>query len=203
MPLQWTKQAQFKEPCLNEIHIEPDGSKWEHVFHHNNPSQNLFASGDDFTNGIFKNEHLWFNFGICNKITSNWEVLVIQTTENYSTPIKLRWIQPQNPLDTIWANVASANITKNTDIGYASFNHGGLVRGNSSAHTYLTVNNGSNGNWWGAVGCFTEYQGGIPGFNGVIPKTGCIDIFICINNLNYYNQFYKDGIWITNNFYEY
>lgn len=71
------KTGQFIDNNINEIHIEPDGSKWVHILHHNNPSKNLFSSDDNFINGVYKNENLWFNFQICNKITSNWEILVM------------------------------------------------------------------------------------------------------------------------------
>lgn len=198
-----TKSGQLLNINLNEYHIEPDGSIWEQISHHNNPSQNLFVSTDDFINGVYKNENLWFNFQICNQITSGWEILVIQATEEYSVPIKLRWIQLQNPLETTFANVASSRIIKNTSDGYTSFSHGGLVRGNASGKTFLTVNNGSSGNWWGATGCFTAYQGGIPGFNGVIPKTGYIDIYIKVSSINKNAKLYTTDIQVCNNFYEY
>ena len=66
MSVSITKTGQFYNSHINEIHVEPDGSRWEHIFHHNNPAANLFASTDDFANGVYKNENLWFNFQICN-----------------------------------------------------------------------------------------------------------------------------------------
>lgn len=205
MALQMTKTGLLINSNINEIHIEPDGSKWEHIFHHNNPAltTNLFASTDNFINGVYKNDNAWFNFQICNKIESNWEILVIQKTELRTKPIKLRWIQTQSPLGTTFSMVAPAEIQKNSSVGYTSFDHGGLVRGNVSAKTFLTVNNGTSGNWWGATGCFTAYQGGIPGFNQTIVKSGCIDIFIRIDSLINNTKFYKDGIQIVENIYEY
>lgn len=202
MSIQITKTGQFTNSNINEYHIEPDGSKWEHIFHHNNPASNLFASTDDFANGVYKSTDLWFNFQICNILTT-WEILVIQAAESYSIPIKLRWVQTQNPLATTFANVAAANITKNTSSGYTSFSHGGLVRGNASGNTYLTVNNGTSGNWWGATGSFTAYQGGIPGFNGVVPKTGYIDIYVRVDSISTNAKFYKTNLQMMNNFYEY
>ena len=200
MSLSITKLGQFYDSKICEYHIEPDGTIWEPIFFHNNPSQNLFVSTDDFANGIYKNGNLFFNFTRCNELTS-WEILVIQATEKNSIPIKLRWVQTQNPLGTTFANVAAAKITKNTSTGYTNFSHGGLVRGNASGNTYLTVNNGTSGNWWGATGSFTPYQGGIPGFNGIVVKTGYIKAFIRVVDNN--ARFYKNNIQINNNFYEY
>lgn len=205
MSLSINKKGQFYDSNVKEIitnHTESDGSNWELVMHHNNPANNIFASTDDFANGVYKNPNLYFNFTICNELSS-WEILVIQATESNSTPIKLRWIQTQNPLATTWANVASNKITKNTSTGYTSFSHGGLVRGNASGNTYMTVNNGTSGNWWGATGAFKAYQGGIPGFNGAIPKSGYIDIYVRVDNLIDKASFYKNNTQICNEFYEY
>lgn len=202
MALNINKQGQFLENNLNEYHVEPDGSIWEHIFHHNSPSENLFSSTDNFDNGLYKSNDLWFNFQICNQLSS-WEILVVQTAERYNNPIKLRWVQNQSPLSTTFANVASRQIVKNTSTGYTNFSEGGLVRGNKSSNTYLTVNDGKSGDWWGATGSFTAYQGGIPGFNHIIVKSGCIDIFIRVDDIAKNAKFYKNGLQVCNNFYEY
>lgn len=45
------------------------------------------------------------------------------------------------------------------------------------------VANASKGNWWGATGCWTAYQGGIPGYPNNVCTTGNIRIFVRINNI--------------------
>ena len=208
MSLSITKKGQFydsniRETQIKKLHIEPDGSNWELVMHHNNPASNLFSSTDPFDKIVNKNENLYFNFTICRNIVASWEILVIQAAESTSTPIKLRWVQNQSPYGTTFANVAANKITKNTSSGYTNFSHGGLVTGNKATNTYMTVNNGTSGNWWGATGCFKAYQGGIPGFNGVIPTTGYIDIYVRVDTLLNKVSFYKNNIQNCNTFYEY
>ena len=78
MALEITNTGQFKNSNLNEYLVEPDGSVWEHVFHHNNPASNLFASTDSFTTGVYKSKDAWFNFQVCNSLSSSWEFLIIQ-----------------------------------------------------------------------------------------------------------------------------
>ena len=95
---------QFSEflitPHDREIHIEPDNSLWTHIFHHNAPASNLFASTDDFTKPLYKNSNLWFDFSICNNI-NKWEFLVIQVSTTGATPKKIRWSQPANPMTAV------------------------------------------------------------------------------------------------------
>ena len=105
---------QFSEylisPHDNTIKIESDGSLWTHIFHHNNPASNLFASTDDFTNALYKSENAWFDFSLCNH-ADKWEFLVIQSPTSGAAEIKIRWLQPANPMTATYASVANANIT--------------------------------------------------------------------------------------------
>ena len=202
---QITKQGiiqaeQFSEflisPHDNTIKIESDGSLWTHIFHHNNPASNLFASTDDFANALYKNENLWFDFSLCNTI-SKWELLVIQVATAGGTEQKIRWIQQYNPMTATFANVAKANITYVTGSEYATSSWGGLYR--KGGNTYLCVNNGTEGNWWGATGCWTAYQGGVPSFFGTVCTTGYYDIYLRIDNLANTKATITKGSAITEN----
>lgn len=170
----------FISACHNELLIEPDGAIFEHIFHHNNPSANLFASTDTFTTGVYKNEHTWANFQVFNDLTS-WELLVIQTQTTASAADKWRWIQTVNPNVAAFGDVDAADITKVSGYSTWNANYGGLCIGNSG-NTRYTQNNGTNGNWWGATGAWTAYQGGIPGYMGKLVTTGCIDLYVKIGD---------------------
>ena len=160
---------------------EPDGSIWLQIFHHNNPTDNLFEQTDTFINGVYKDANRWFNFNACNSMTK-WEILVKQKQTNTSTEVKYRWIQTANPMTCAFGDVDAADITKITTSGYTAMgsNMGGLYKKISS--TYLCQNNNNSGNWWGAVGAWANYNGGIPAINGITVTSGCLDIYIRIDN---------------------
>ena len=162
-----------------KVYIEPDGSAWVRIFHHNNPTSYKFASNDTFTTGVYKDENRWFNFDLCNYV-DKWEFIVKSKTTPDATEYKYRWSQTKNPLTAAFADVASSAVTKNTTTGYTSYSWGGLYKINSS--TFLCTNNGTNGNWWGAVGAWNAHQGGIPGWTTVI-TTGYEDVYLRIDNV--------------------
>ena len=197
-----TKTGILSSGLLQEYHIEPDGSVWSLVFVHNQPSINKFASTDSFTTGFYTSKDLYFNFNICNGLTS-WEFLIIQADTYAAIPLKRRWVQSANPLTAAFADVAAANITKNTSSEYTSDSWGGLYKINSS-NTFLCANNGTNGNWWGATGSKVFYQGGIPAWFGKIVKDGYVLIYIRVDNQNEDNaKLHKIDIAEGGQFYEY
>lgn len=200
MSLSITKNGQFYNSNINEIHIEPDGSHWEHVFHHVNPASNRFASTDSFATGIYKNQNMWFNFQICNQLSS-WEFLYCQNITKENPTVKYRWIQTKNPFTAVYADVAPGAVTRITTTGYINGNYGGLYKLNSN--TFFVVANATNGNWFGATGAWTAYNGGIPGYPNTTVTTGQIDIYVRIDSILQNTKFYKTNLQITNNFYEY
>ena len=162
-------------------YTEPDGSAWIRIVHHNNPgTSNLFASGDTFTTQVYKDANRWFNASLCNYLSGSWEFMIKQTATSGATEYKYRWIQTINPMVAAWADVASANITKITTSGYTTFSTGGLYHHGSN--TYLCTNNGTQGNWWGAVGSWGTHQSGIPAWAGVVVTTGYCDLYLRIDN---------------------
>lgn len=182
------KYAQFSEyselvkvKVDPKTYIEPDGSAWARIFHHNNPASGVFNSTDNFVSGyVYLDADRWFDFGICNNI-SKWEIMLKEKATINSEEFKFRWVQTKNPMTATYADVASVNITKNTTTGYTSFATGGLYLKNGE--TYLCTNNGNQGNWWGAVGSWNPYSGRLPAWNGVTVTTGFEDVYIRIDNL--------------------
>ncbi len=162
-------------------YVEPDNSVWIRIVHHNSPTTSRFNSTDPFTSVVYLNSDRWFNASLCNLVSiSKWELMLKQTPTAGATEQKYRWVQNYNPMSATYAQVASANITKNTSSGYTSFSHGGLYPINSN--TYLCTNNGTQGNWWGAVGAWGVHQNGSPAWNGVVVTTGYEDLYLRIDN---------------------
>lgn len=77
------------------------------------------------------------------------------------------------------------NFTKGPDmtVSYTSTSYGGLYCMKNS-NTYLAANNGTSGNWWGAVGASAAHAGGIPGWNGQAITTGYMDVYLRVDNVN-------------------
>lgn len=206
MSLNISKTGILLESQLNEYHVEPDGSIWEHVFHHEHLETNSFLASEksNFPKGIYKSPQMWFNFNVCNQLSGDWEILWIQNALITDPSKKFRWVQHANPLTATFDDVAAANITRNTSAGYTDFSYGGLYKFDNDSKTYLCANNGTNGNWWGACGKYGVYQGGTLAWAGEIVKTGQIDIFVRVDSIVRNAKIYKAGnITVENNFYEY
>ena len=193
----------------SNIYIEPDGSAWVKIYHHNNPKGGSFSSTNDFVNGVYIDENRWFNVNVCNYI-DKWELMVKGKYTAEDNEWKIRWIQNVNPMTATFAEVAVANITKITNSGGELYGSspsawGGLYAKKGSA--YLTANNGTNGNWWGAVGSYSVYQNGIPGWgtSGTITTTGFNDLYVRIDNVDFNTvnaSNTKNKVWNASTFIE-
>jgi hypothetical protein len=174
------------------IYTEPDGSTWIRIIHHNNPTSYKFASTNDFNNFVYIDENRWFFASLCDFVAnSRWEFMIKQKTTTSATETKWRWIQYKNPYEATFNDTKAANITKNTSSGYSNnTNYGGVYKSTGS-YTFLNCNNGSSGSWWGALGCWTAYQGGIPGYNAEIVSTGYIDLYLRIGSTV---SIYENGV---------
>ena len=162
------------------LYIEPDNSVWIRICHHNNPASVRFAQSNDFTKSFYTDVDRWWAMPVVNLITNGkYEFMIKSMYTTGSTEYKFRWIQTVNPYNAVFADVSSANVTKITTSGYSSYSWGGLYKFNSS--TYFCTNNGTNGNWWGAVGAWNSHQGGIPGWISVI-TTGYQDVYLRVDN---------------------
>lgn len=196
-----TKQGLWIGTNFIEYLIEPDGSIWMPICHHNNPTEKKFSSTNDFTNGVFIDHDRWFNAGICNKLTS-WEFLWRQNTESYDPSVKIRWTQSKNPFTAVYANVKPGTVTFNSSSGYTVPNTssaGGIYKLNSN--TFFCCTNTTNGNWFGAAGAWTAYNGGIPGFPSIGDiRSGSMDLYVRVDKSNL--EAFKIGNILSNTFYE-
>ena len=189
------------------VYIEPDGSCWVRIFHHNNPTSYKFASSDTFTTSVYTDENRWFNVSVCNAL-STWELMSKVKCTDTSTERKFRWIQTANPMTATFNQTKVANVTRITTDGYTQCPFGGLYHVSSS--TWLAMNNGTENNTFGSVGCWTAWNNGIPGWEstnaGHAITTGYVDLFVRIDNLTSQNakkiQFKKNGMIFANQFIE-
>lgn len=166
-----------------EVLIEPDGSCWAHIGHHADPTTYKFASDDPFATGVWKDDRRFLDASYCD-LVDKWEFMVMQKADSSASVKKYRWVQPVNPNTAVYEDVPSSAVTKNTGTGYTTFSTGGIYKFN--ANTYYVTNNGSKGNWWGAIGAWSAHQGGIPGWAGTIVKDGGhLDLYIRIDNVTF------------------
>lgn len=170
-----------KLPDTANIITESDGSKWVQLFHHNNPTGGLFSLTDTFATGVYKDTNKWFNMNLCNKF-NKWEILFKQKTTSDGTEEKYRWIQTVNPMIATFDQTKAANVTFITTEGYTTpgSSYGGLWYKNAS--TYLSANNNASSNWYGAVGSWTAWNSGTPGYNGKTVTSGYMDVYLRIDN---------------------
>ncbi len=187
----------LRNPFDPTVYYEPDGSAWIRVTHQNNPATNLFSSTDTFITSVYKDDNRWFYLSLCD-LVSTWELMVKQMQTSGGTEEKYRWIQSVNPMEAVFADVASENVTKITTSGYTSSTYGGAYKKKSNA--YIACNNGNSGNWWGAIGSWSTHQSGIPGYNGKVITSGYLDVYLRINGdiKTYFEienfSIYKDSI---------
>ena len=214
-----TKQGQLMGSNIHEtpdlfaydpvLYIEPDGTKWAHIFHHNNPTDNKFASTDTFTSFVYTDESRWFNFAPCDLLPTYEFFAAVKKTSD-DTITKYRWIQTMSPMTATFDSTKSANVTKITTTGYTSCPFGGLYH--VASNTWLAMNNGTNNNWYGAVGCWNAWNGGITGWASTASsnaiKSGSVDIYVRIDNIdfsriNLNTKSIKTNKWQANSFIEF
>lgn len=166
-----------------EVLIEPDGSCWAHIGHHADPTTYKFASSDPFATGVWKDDRRFLDASYCD-LVDKWEFIVEQKQLANSVVQRFRWTQPVNPNTGTFENTVAANITRyGSDAGYTDSGYGGMYKLNSN--TYYCCNNGTKGNWMGAIGCWTAHNGGIPGYGGTIKDGGYTDLYIRIDNVTF------------------
>ena len=214
-----TKQGQLRGADIHEIpdifiydpiiYVEPDGSQWAHIFHHNNPASYKFASGNKFTAFVYIDTNRWFNFAACDLLPTYEFFAEVKRTSDDEL-VKYRWIQPSSPMTATFNNTKTANITRITTTGYTLCPFGGLYH--VSANTWLAMNNGTNNNWYGAVGCWQAWNGGITGWASNAASnaitTGSVDIYVRVDNIdfsqiNLTTKSIKTDKWKANTFIEF
>ena len=176
----------------DRLKVLNDGSVFLQIMHHNNPASNLFTTNNCWfyndKNNLFSNLIMLKNCTWIKNLTT-FEFLACEKLESSSTENQIRWSQTSNPALT------------STATGYT------LISG-SPGRTVSLMNKGTNGamhngaTWWCCCGSYTAYQGGIPGFCGVV-KSGYIDLYIRIpdemmkGNFENFVKFYRNSILST------
>ena len=172
-------------PLDLNFYSEPDGTAWIRIFHHNNPANALFESTDTFTSSVYKDTDRWFNVALCN-LADKWELMIKQATTSGGTEEKYRWIQSVNPMIAEYADVTSANVTKISN-GYNVLDdtYGGIFK-QANGNTYLSGTGSKASTWYGAIGSWTVWNNGIPGYNGNnrVITTGYIDLYLRVDNIS-------------------
>ena len=184
------------------VYVEPDGSKWIHIAHHNNPNGGVFASSSlAWNKGVYENEDRWYDVEQTMGQAKTYEFMVKQATTNTATEVKYRWIQTESLLTATYTTVKPADVTRITTTGYTDGGFGGVYIKNGNAR--LCIANSTSSNWYGAIGCWTVYQSGIPGYPNTVITTGYIDLYFRIDNFpNTGAKILKDIGFSANNFVE-
>lgn len=173
-------------------HEEPDGTKWIHIAHHNNPAEKLFNQNDNFSQGVFLDDDRWFNVHAVVSQLTTFEFLVIQKSTTSSSIVKYRWIQTKSPLTATYSDVSPSAVTRITTSGYTDGGYGGLYILNSNS--YMVIANNSNGNWYGAFGSWSHYGAGIPGYPNTDIGSGYMDLYVRADSGSGSNS--GDELWL-------
>lgn len=178
---QVTKEGIVRATILNELVTAPDGAKFLKIMHHDNQGgTNMFVKADMGTLGkdfYYKNEDCWSAFGLIDTVNhgTNYEFMIYQYPTRDSTAgiQKFRFVQSVNPYNTTTSPAA----TYNTD-GYNSSSYGGIYLRNGSDALFIGA-----ATWWGALGTFTKFGTGLPGWNGQ-QIAGLTELFIRVYDDN-------------------
>lgn len=163
------------------FYVEPDNSVWIRIFHHNNPTNARFNSTDSFTTQVYLDNNRWFNVSLCNYLSNSWELMVKQKTTSDASEVKYRWIQLTNPMGGTFDTTKAASVTKITTEGYSQSSSAGAAY-KFNSNTFIIINNGTSGNWFGAIGSWSAHQNGIPGYPNSVITTGYMDLYLRIDD---------------------
>lgn len=201
------KLSQTSNSFLDFSYI--DNATWGIIATHAYPTNYIFSSSDSFqTERIYKNNGwLFFYCNLLNKIkTGKYEFLIVQRGTQTSDIQRFRWIQFTNPMIATYSDVTKDKVIYNNSGCYTSIGStwGGLYH--SGSYTYLNGNNGTEGNWWGAIGAWTRHNNGIPGWNGTTITNGYLYLYVRIDDTfddSGITSIYKNNYGInTKNIYE-
>ena len=179
------RASDFSNFIINPLdlnyYVEPDNSVWIRLVHHNNPASVRFANNNTFTTSVYIDVDRWFNAALCYK-TTKWELMIKQKPLSTDAEEKYRWIQNVNPMATTYEDVTVDKITRITTSSYINpnNNYAGIYVLNSN--TYIVCANGTKGNWFCALGCWSVWNNGLPGYNGKAITTGYIDLYLRVDN---------------------
>lgn len=177
----------------DKFKILSDGSVFLQILRHNNPASNLFTSQNCWFNNepnLFSNLIILKDCSMLNNLDT-YEFLGIERQSSAGTIKQVRWTQTSNP-------ALSSTIQGYNLISGAWYNPTG--NGLKTDNTKSAMHNSNV--WWGACGCYTSYNGGIPGYSFVITN-GYLELYIKIpeeilkGNFDGFLKFYKKSILAT------
>ena len=165
------------------IYIESDGTYWARIVHHNNPTGGVFTSSSlSWSNGVYIDANRWFDvYGTVQQL-HRFEFMIKQKTTSDASETKYRWIQKKSPLTATWYDVNKTEVTRITTSGYTNGGFGGLYIINNS-QTYMCIANDVINNWFGAIGCWTIWNDGIPGYPESVITSGYMDLYVRIDDI--------------------
>ena len=108
-------------------------------------------------------------------MNGNYEFMVKEKLESTHNESAATWVQTSSPTASTLSGYQL--LTSSPGAPPRTF---GLCH--QSANAVFDI---STQDWWCACGCNTAYQGGIPGFWGVV-KTGYLDLYIRVDDTKYY-----------------
>lgn len=178
----------------DSLKLMPDGSVFLKLLRHNNPASKLFTEDNCWLNSsdpdLYSSLILLKNIDWMKNLET-YEFLACEKLTSSDSETRVRWTQTSNPALT------------STATGYT------LVSGSAEKLTNGLANAGTHGcfdvsgnYYWCCCGSYTAYQGGSPGFNGVV-KTGYTELYIRIPDemikgyISGDTKFYKQSITTT------
>lgn len=151
---------------------DASGATWLRVLHHENPASNLFTTANWNNNNsetLFSKLYIFKNNDLLRGFNGKYEFMAKERLESGSTEQIYRWRQASNPTATTCSGYELISQTYNQSRSY------GLASG-PTGYTYFS----NKSSWWCACGAVINYQGGIPGFGGVV-KTGYVDLYVRVD----------------------
>ena len=135
-------------------------SYWRQVCSHNYDEDGLFSTSDDFSKYVSHGDTTWAFFpAISQWDGTNYEFLYFEGTT------RRRWSQTVDPNTATFSDTKAGggNVTAIENMS----GRGGMYKHTSGTNTYYCINNGTDGNWYGAIGAYQTWNGGFPGFSAM------------------------------------
>lgn len=163
----YQNKSLYEIPFTGDIE-KPEQPIWLKLLHHNAPASNLFTTANykkNTSDNLYSRCGWMFNNTIFKLDNGNYEFFAKDQMATGGTQNTYRWTQTSSP--TASTITGFKKITNSCNSSYLV----GLKNGGN----YSAFHNG--GSWWCACGSYTAYQGGTPGFQGVV-TTGYIDLWV-------------------------
>jgi hypothetical protein len=162
----YNNKSIFEIPFVTETE-KPEYPLWLKLLHHNAPASQMFTAANCKKNSqenLYSRCEWLFGNTIFKLENDKYELLAKEKLESSSAENRFRWTQTSSPTA---ATITGFNAIENVSGSYlCGLKHNG---------SYAALHNGNT--YWCACGSYSTYQGGNPGFGGVV-KTGYTDLFV-------------------------